>query len=258
MKLAILKNPLLWSVTIHAGIILPFWIGASAPHPQGETPTRIAVHFSQSVSTPTIGTPAPQAQEQPVHKEIEPSRIESWPKDIVAKVTPKVAVETVPITPIPTVQPVPEVVEKHTPPDQAKEETRPDPVQEITELSAPTHPIQQAVQLAATLSRDIPDSIEVKATEQPRVAPPVAPIQAWSQSLETPVYPKLSRQRGEEGTVIVLAQVGQDGRPEEIEIIQSSGYRNLNKAVVKALKKSTLDPGEKCLKFTFRLQDNSE
>ena len=216
------------------------------------------MHFSQSASTPTIGTPAPQAQEQLVRKEIEPSPIESRPKNIVANVTPKVAVETVPITPVPTVQPVPEVVIKQAAPAQAKEVTRPNPVQEVTELSAPSHPIQQAVQLASTLSRDIPDSIEMKATEQPRVAPPVAQVQGWSQSLETPVYPKLSRQRGEEGTVIVSARVGQNGRPEEIEIIQSSGYRNLNKAVVKALKKSTLDPGEKCLKFTFRLQDNSE
>ena len=47
-----------------------------------------------------------------------------------------------------------------------------------------------------------------------------------------PVYPAQARDRGEEGRVIVRAQIGLDGVPRNIGVDVSSGYRQLDEAAV--------------------------
>ena len=53
-----------------------------------------------------------------------------------------------------------------------------------------------------------------------------------------PVYPLGSRLRGEEGTVRVRVLVGTDGRAQNVEVIQTSGFPLLDRSAVDALKKA--------------------
>ena len=57
-----------------------------------------------------------------------------------------------------------------------------------------------------------------------------------------PRYPYLSRANGEEGKVILQVVVDKYGLASEITIVQSSGYRRLDKAATKAVKKWKFQP----------------
>ncbi len=63
-------------------------------------------------------------------------------------------------------------------------------------------------------------------------APPVvetaASYQAEYLDNPPPTYPQLSRQLGEEGTVLLKVQVGSDGRPLQIKLLSSSGFSRLD------------------------------
>ncbi|HRQ46693.1 MAG TPA: energy transducer TonB [Rhodocyclaceae bacterium] len=50
-----------------------------------------------------------------------------------------------------------------------------------------------------------------------------------------PVYPPMSRRRGEQGEVLLLVAVSVDGRPEHIEIRKSSGHQRLDEAALRAV-----------------------
>ena len=60
-----------------------------------------------------------------------------------------------------------------------------------------------------------------------------------------PRYPYLSRANGEEGRVILQVVVDKYGLASEITIVQSSGYRRLDKAATKAVKKWKFQPALK-------------
>ena len=66
-----------------------------------------------------------------------------------------------------------------------------------------------------------------------------------------PRYPYLSRANGEEGKVILQVVVDKYGLASEITIVQSSGYRRLDKAATKAVKKWKFQPA---LKGGFKVQ----
>lgn len=51
-----------------------------------------------------------------------------------------------------------------------------------------------------------------------------------------PVYPAHAREESWEGVVVLKALVGSDGRPRQLEVYQSSGYKILDEAAFKAVK----------------------
>jgi len=57
-----------------------------------------------------------------------------------------------------------------------------------------------------------------------------------------PEYPRLSRIRGEEGTVVLEVEVRPDGSPGAIRVIRSSGYPRLDRAAVEGMKRATFSP----------------
>jgi protein TonB len=84
------------------------------------------------------------------------------------------------------------------------------------------------------------------------------------QSLVKPTYPRLSRERGEEGTVVLAAVVRADGRVDQVRIVRSSGYARLDRAAMDALAQARFvpacadgNPVDSCreIPFTFRLVD---
>lgn len=80
-----------------------------------------------------------------------------------------------------------------------------------------------------------------------------------------PTYPRVSRRRGEEGTVTLSVQVLPAGVAGRIEVIRSSGYRRLDQAAVDAAGKTRYEPAllfgrtvesNMELSYTFRLSDD--
>jgi len=78
-------------------------------------------------------------------------------------------------------------------------------------------------------------------------------------------YPRRSQRRGEEGTVTLSIDVSTSGKARNISVIQSSGYRRLDEAALKAAQKTRFTPAKQFgrdidstteLSFTFRLTDD--
>ena len=81
----------------------------------------------------------------------------------------------------------------------------------------------------------------------------------------SPVYPRISRRRSEEGTVTLSIEVLANGQAGKISITQSSGHHRLDEAALKAARKTTFTPAKQFgreidstteLSFTFRLTDD--
>ena len=88
---------------------------------------------------------------------------------------------------------------------------------------------------------------------------------AVTKGLFHPTYPRVSRQRGEEGTVTLQVQVLANGTAGNIVVVQSSGHRRLNDAAVKAAGRTEYEaalllgqPVESTmeLSYTYRLEND--
>lgn len=82
--------------------------------------------------------------------------------------------------------------------------------------------------------------------------------------LRKPEYPRASRRRGEEGTVVLMAEIDESGRLSIIRVVQSSGHLRLDRAAVRAVEQAGFIPekvnetpvsSKKRFAFTFRLED---
>ena len=80
-----------------------------------------------------------------------------------------------------------------------------------------------------------------------------------------PTYPRISKRRGEEGTVMLTVRVLNDGSVGKADILQSSGFRRLDEAAVKGALQTTFTPAVRLghpvesstrLSYTFRLTDD--
>jgi len=63
------------------------------------------------------------------------------------------------------------------------------------------------------------------------------------QSNTPPAYPGLARKRGQEGTVILQVLVNREGRVDDLEIETSSGFGQLDRAALSAVRKWSFEPG---------------
>ena len=60
-----------------------------------------------------------------------------------------------------------------------------------------------------------------------------------------PVYPRMSRRLGEQGTVVVRVFINTEGRAEQTEIRTSSGYTRLDEAALDTVKRWRYVPGKR-------------
>ena len=82
--------------------------------------------------------------------------------------------------------------------------------------------------------------------------------------LVKPVYPTIARRLGYEGTVVLTIRVLDSGRVGDVTIVTSTGHRSLDRAAVRAARRSRYAPASfgglrvnstKRTAFTFRLED---
>ena len=70
-----------------------------------------------------------------------------------------------------------------------------------------------------------------------------APVQLQYRTAPPPAYPRMAKQRGLTGTVLLQVLVGTDGRPLEVTVAQSSGHRDLDEAArAQVLKRWSFQP----------------
>jgi protein TonB len=81
---------------------------------------------------------------------------------------------------------------------------------------------------------------------------------------QAPRYPWISRQRGEQGRVIVAVAVSPKGEPDKVRIKRSSGHRRLDEAAIAAVREWRFAPARRAgrtvgghtdVPITFRLSD---
>lgn len=86
-------------------------------------------------------------------------------------------------------------------------------------------------------------------------------VEAEALSLPEPVYPILSRKRGEEGRVVLEVTISAEGGVRGAEIFQSSSFRRLDRAALEAVKIAAFNPAtefgipvESELKIAYRFE----
>lgn len=60
----------------------------------------------------------------------------------------------------------------------------------------------------------------------------------------SPEYPSVSRERGEEGTVLLRVRIDREGEPLEVNVRESSGYKRLDRAAVETVSDWSFSPAE--------------
>lgn len=86
-----------------------------------------------------------------------------------------------------------------------------------------------------------PEPVETPEPE-PQPAPVVPPSDAQEVNNPAPAYPAISRKLKEEGIVSLRILVKKEGHVEEIEIKKSSGYKRLDDAAARAIKRWKFNP----------------
>lgn len=78
------------------------------------------------------------------------------------------------------------------------------------------------------------------------VAPAPAPVAADSAprpvSAPAPRYPREAQRRRAQGTVLLRVHVGTDGRPRDIDLVEGSGFRELDRAAADAVRRWRFAP----------------
>lgn len=126
-------------------------------------------------------------------------------------------------------------------------------------------PAPMAADAAGASGMEQPDEDAFAEAEQPRLietprpapqpaptapppsmrAPGVADVAAVPISSPAPSYPRRAMQRRETGTVRVQVQVGLDGRPSDVRVLESSESRDLDRAALDAVRKWRFRPAQR-------------
>ncbi|WP_281648118.1 energy transducer TonB [Parendozoicomonas sp. Alg238-R29] len=124
-------------------------------------------------------------------------------------------------------QPKPEPV-KPKPPEVVQEITGPEPRQVVEKTSEPV-PAQTASTVVASNDQGLS---EIPVVTEPAFRRPPSP----------PDYPRQSRRRNQEGTVLVEVLVDETGETLKVDVIESSGYPLLDRAAIKSVSRWAFQP----------------
>ena len=113
---------------------------------------------------------------------------------------------------------------------------------EVSDVPAPETPaIENGEQPRLVETAPPPPPSAVPAAPPPRAAP-VATSQPQPVSTPSPTYPARALRNGEQGTVMVSAEISENGIPSAVEVARSSGSRQLDRAAVDAVRRWRFRP----------------
>lgn len=183
------------------------------------------------------------APETSVHVELDLSSVDlslAEKDDMAESVAPEPPTVSNPPAPHPPEMPPPEALSEnpHAPPPEPLSPRPPEAEAETRAMESEAAP--------------------VPAPRQAKIDAPPRPLKAIR-----PDYPRASRQRGEQGDVILEIRVNAAGGVETVKVLSSSGYADLDAAAVRAVKDARFSPAQSDgsavgatarLTLTFRLR----
>lgn len=178
------------------------------------------------------------------------------PAEVIAQFIAPPAPE--PPAPAPAAPPTPQLPKPQQPKPQPPKPA-PKPVQKAPPLPkaiadptpAPDAPTGTLESESAPVADTAPPAPAAPAQAAPAAAPSGAPEVVLPSSNAAylnnprPSYPSISRRMGEQGKVMLRVLVSTDGRPEQIELKESSGFDRLDKAAMAAVKNWRFVPGKR-------------
>lgn len=169
---------------------------------------------------------------------------------------PTVTMQVEMISPAPAMPVAPARVEKFfTPQQPVKREMAPRAKRQITKAPAPTPKASEVIAAPAVADSPLENAPE-SAPPQPESAMTAAATPALIETTQArfdanylrnpaPAYPAMSRRLGEEGRVVLRVFVDIDGRPEQVELKNSSGFPRLDQAAEDAVRRWKFVPAKR-------------
>jgi protein TonB len=153
--------------------------------------------------------------------------------------SPQVAPEPAPV-PAPEAKSKPKPAHKTRPVPQAR--TSAAPVREARPAHAAVPPSLAAASAASTSRSDTaptaPGRLQAVDPDRPRTVGQVD----YLGKRPTPVYPRLSERRGEQGRVVLRVLITPQGGVADVKVRHSSGYARLDEAAVQAMRRAHFRP----------------
>lgn len=167
--------------------------------------------------------------------------------DIRAQIELQQGVHAVELTLMPSIASRAAKLEPVTPPSP-KPQPKPEPIKELLtkpeskslEGEAPAEPPREQIPEKETYYQP-PEKHSVDSAEQAGSLEDKG-VNAKAASTIKPVYPRRSRMRGEEGTVLFELHISATGRLLKTVMLKSSGFSRLDKAGLKAVQQATYTP----------------
>ncbi|OED50540.1 hypothetical protein ACH42_00930 [Endozoicomonas sp. (ex Bugula neritina AB1)] len=210
---------LLISIVAHVAAVVAFdqQVEESRTISVGAVRAPVSLSFSsvsQPKPQPAIEQPKPKPEPKP--KKTEPPKPEPKVKTKPVLKKPEPVVEKKPEPPKPKPEPKPE-------PEKKKEEPKPEP---------PAEPVMEKTAVQES-------EIDGLSNEPVMVSEPA--IRSWKE----PRYPKNARRRNQQGVVMLDVVVDEEGNPETINILESSGFSALDKAAIASVERWAFEPEQR-------------
>ena len=159
-------------------------------------PEQMVTLFADMISLPAPDT-APKARPEPTPVKLQPIK-KPEPKPKIQRL-----VTNAPVVP----QQEPVVLPEPEPDLEIEHEVIPQPVVEPSQTQMQTGPVTLSSELSVSCPK-----------------------------LSAPTYPAISRRMGEEGKLMLRVELDEDGRIDQAQVVDSSGYDRLDKAALEAVK----------------------
>lgn len=144
-----------------------------------------------------------------------------------------------PPAPVPLASRQPATVADRALPVPSPEPRVPSPAPLAAPVAAPSP--SPALPVVSAMTPAAPAAELPRVPAQPKEAGPVTDTD-YLGSPPRPVFPRVSRELGEQGTVRLRVLVDEQGRPTSILVAQSSGFPRLDQAAISALKAARFKP----------------
>ena len=146
-----------------------------------------------------------------------------------------------PAPPPPVVQPAPPPPQPVTPP-KPKPVPKPKPAPKPKPRPAPVPPVQQIMPVAPP-STASPAPMTAPVAPAAATAPVFVPAtRASSTRNPKPEYPMIAKRRGWQGTVLLEVEVGENGSPRAVKVLESSGRALLDQSALRAVRLWLFNP----------------